>query len=271
MTRVSYDDAPDAESPQLMGILPFNCATCNASTIPLYELSCHDSDDFHCRDCLTKKWYYATDEIVRCPHSHCGRDCGFMLLAPFGQSLHLSHNFFDIERVDKIRQQPEIMNNLIGFTNEEAGVVLQHVYSLFEDQILDPSALGGMSGDVTQYAENSLQSNLNSNPFFAALISEVKAAPKMMTTPLELEEDLNNVLTRQIYRYAIEHYGSELARWGIDLTHQNTVLEAALANHKPIKDLNDCWHEIIQKFVDLLAWRHLERVAPPEGSAAERQ
>ncbi|KAF1846200.1 uncharacterized protein K460DRAFT_286750 [Cucurbitaria berberidis CBS 394.84] len=268
-----YDSNNDSTTgePLLIGVIGFNCASCNSTTVPQYELSCHESDDLHCRDCLTKKWYTSNDEIVRCPHRACGQICGFMPLRPLSEVLHLDNRFYDTERIDRIRQQPEVMNNLIAFTREEAEVALQQVYSFFEDQILDPVALGGVPGHVTEGAQNSLLANFSFNPFFTGLLEELKAAPKLMTTPLELEEDLNQLLSRLLYTYATQYHGDELARQGVDLEHEEAVLGVALQNYKPIKDIKEVWAEMIKRWVDLLAWRHLERLSSPEGGAAERQ
>lgn len=96
-------------------------------------------------------------------------------------------------------------------------------------------------------------------------------APKLMSSPYEFEEDLNKVLSRLLYAYANQCYGNELSRWGVDMNHEEAVLDAALENYRPVKDIQGYWEEIIKKWVDLLAWRHLERLASPEGAAAERQ
>lgn len=257
MSSYDSDNDSSAGDPLLIGILGYNCASCNSTTVPQYELSCHESDDHHCRDCLTKTWFAASDEVVRCPHPTCGQVCGFIPLNSLAEILHLSNHFYDIERIDRIREQPEVMNNLIAFTREEAEDILQHVYGLFEDQVLDPVALGGIPGHITERAPNSLHANFYFNPFYNGLLAEMNAAPKHMTTPLELEEDLGRVLSHLLYTYAKCNYGNELGMWGVDMEHEEAVLDAALENHKPIKDLKGYWEEIIQKWVDLLTWRHL--------------
>jgi hypothetical protein len=261
----------DSADPQLIGVTGDDCASCGSNQVPLYDLPCHISDDFHCRNCLTQTWYKSDDDIARCPVAACGKDCGFMPLQPISQAIHLDRNFYEAERIDKLRQQPEIMNSEIGFTSEEAMVILEHVYSEFEDQILDPLALGGVPGHITQVADQSFQVNLAFNPFARGLLGEMTAARKLTTTPYELEEDLRALLSHLLHEYAQQNYVSELARWGVDLEHEEAVLDAALANYKPLKDFKDYWEEIIKKWVDLLTWRHLERLAPPEGGAADRQ
>jgi hypothetical protein len=55
------------------------------------------------------------------------------------------------------------------------------------------------------------------------------------------------------------------------LNNEEAVLGAALENYKPINELKDNWELIIKKWVELLAWRHLERLALPEGGAVDRQ
>jgi hypothetical protein len=256
--------------PQLMGVTGDDCASCKSTSVPLYALSCHESDDFHCRDCLTKEFYGAFDEVVRCPHPPCGKPCGFKSLAPLAQSLHLDNDFYDSERIDQIRQQPEVMNSLIAFTADEAEIVLHHVHGLFEDQIINPVVLGGIPGYITADVQNSLEAGFALNPFVCGFLSEMKATRKMMTTPHELDEDLSSLLSNILLQYAQVYYGNDMARLGIDMKDSKAVLAAAMENYKPINEIKDNWEGIIQKWVELLAWRHLERLASPEGGVAER-
>ncbi|KAF2848476.1 hypothetical protein T440DRAFT_536260 [Plenodomus tracheiphilus IPT5] len=254
-----------------MGVMPSNCGSCDSSDGPQYQLSCHDSNFLYCRNCLTKTWFTAKDELVRCPHLRCREVCGFMPLHPLGQTLHLDNNFHDAECIEKIRNQPEVMNNLLGFTRDEAVATLQHVYSMFEDQIMDPIALGGIPGYITQSARDSFDANASSNPFYKKLLKELVSVPKMTTTPLELEEDLNVVLTHLLYTYTMRQFYSELAVWSIPLTDEQAIVEAACANYSAVQELKKNWTDIVRKWVDLLAWRHLERFAPLGGGAAERR
>jgi hypothetical protein len=259
------------KAPQLMGVTGDSCASCKSITVPLYDLSCHESDDFHCRDCLTKTFHAVNDQIVRCPHPSCRRSVGFQPPTPLAQTFHLDNDFYDQEHIDKICEQPEVMNNLIAFTGEEAEVILQHIYTLFEDQLMDPVALGGVAAHMTTGAENSLQASFASNPFVCGFLAQMKVASKLMTTPYELDEDLSILLSKLLYEYAQWNYGNELTRHGVDLKHEDAVLAAALENYKPFNEIKGNWELIIKKWVELLAWRHLERMAPPEGGAAERR
>jgi hypothetical protein len=258
------------DDPQLMGVTGDDCASCQSTTIPLYDLSCHTSDEFHCRDCLTKPFYESKDDVVRCPHPTCGKPCGFLPLGPLARDLRLDNDFYDTQRIEKIRQQPEVMNNLIAFTANDAETVLHHVYSLFEDQILDPVAFGGVPGYMTADVRNSLEASFASNPFVCGFLSEMKEAPKQMTTPYELDEDLSTLLSKLLLQYARVSYNNDLIRLGINMNDDEAVLAAALENYKPIHVIKENWEGIIQKWVELLAWRHLERLAPPEGGAADR-
>lgn len=252
------------EAPQLMGITGDNCASCKSTTVPLHDLSCHESDDFHCRDCLTKTFHAVNDQIVRCPHSACRRSVGFEQPTSLAQDFHLDNDFYDQERIDKIREQPEVMNNLIAFTGEETEVILHHVYTMFEDQLMDPVALGGVAGHITARAKYSLQASFACNPFVCGFLAQMKAAPKLMTTPYELDEDLSALLFRLLHEYAQLNYGNELTRHGVDLEHQGAVLAAALDNYRPFNEIKGNWELIVKKWVELLAWRHLERLALPK-------
>ena len=264
-----YDSDNDSHvgDPVLLGLTGDACATCKSTDVPLYDLSCHDSDDFHCRDCLTKTWYNANDEVIRCPA--CGNDCDFMPLKTV-EDFRISRNFHDVEAIDKIRTQPEIMNNLIGFTARESIVFLQHVYSLVEDQILNPVELGGLPSNLTQNVENSAGESFARNPFYCGLIVEVTAVPKMMTAPLQLEEDLLKLLDGLILNYMKLKHGDQLAASGIDLNNDEFVLHLATTSDQYVKDVRDNWITIIKMWVELLAWRHIERTAPAEGGAADR-
>jgi hypothetical protein len=93
------------EAPQLMGVTGDSCASCGSISVPLYDLPCHESDDFHWRDCLTKTFYNVSDEVVRCPHSSCRQLAGFKPLDLLEYGLHLNNDFYDEERIDKIREQ----------------------------------------------------------------------------------------------------------------------------------------------------------------------
>jgi hypothetical protein len=253
------------EAPQLMGVTGDSCVSCGSLSVPLYDLPCHESDDFLCRDCLTKTFYNASDEIVRCPHSSCPQPAGFKPLDLLEYGLHLNNDFYDEQRIDKIREQPEVMNNLIAYTREEAEVTLQHIHGMVEDLLMDPVALGGVPGYVTAGAHNSLQAGFDLNPFVWGFLAEMKAAPKQMTTPYVLDEDLSAVLSKLLHQYAWIHHGNELTIRGVDMADEEVVLRAALEDHKPINKIKENWELIIKKWVELLVWRHLERLAPPEG------
>jgi hypothetical protein len=255
------------ESPQLMGVTGDSCAPCGSLHVPLYNLPCHESDDIHCRDCLTKTFYKDRDDFVRCPHPSCGRPAGFKPLDLLEHGLHLNNDFYDEQCIDKIREQPEVMNNLIAFTREEAEVTLQHIYSLVEDQSMDPIALGGIPGWITAGAQNSLQASFDSNLFVGGFLSDMKEARKQMTTPYELDEDLTAVLNNILLQHARRYHGDELAMRVIDMEDGEAVLAASLDD---INEIKENWELIISKWVELLTWRHLERLAPPEGGAVER-
>ncbi|KAF1833854.1 hypothetical protein BDW02DRAFT_598692 [Decorospora gaudefroyi] len=210
-----------------------------------------DDDDFHCRNCLTKTFHVANDDVVRCPHPSCGRPVGFLPLTSlaqeqivatvsvFGtpQGLRPDNDFFNRECIDKIREQPEVMNNLIAFTSEEAKMILYHICVL-EDQVMDPVALGGVPGYMTAEAHNSLQAGFSLNDFVCGLLTEMQT-PKLITTPLELEEDLGTLFSKLLHRYTLAYHQDKLARWGIDLSDEDAVLSAALENYKPISELKE--------------------------------
>ncbi|EOA86602.1 hypothetical protein ACJQWK_08939 [Exserohilum turcicum] len=263
--------SPRIDPPQLMGVTGDECASCNATTVPLYDLSCHTSDDFHCRNCLTYTFYQASDDIVRCPHSPCGLPAGFPELAPLTKDFHLDNYFYDQERIDKIREQPEVMDNLICFTSQEVIAIFYHVYSMFEDQILDPVAFGGVPGYFIKDTDETLRASFDLNPFVCGFLIEMGGSLKLVSTPKELEEGMLSLLNRLLHDYASMHYGTELSRWGVDLTSEEDVLKTALENYKPLGDIKENWEMITKKWVELLAWRHVERLAPPEGGAAERR
>jgi hypothetical protein len=259
------------EAPQLMGVTGDCCASCKSTTISLYALSCHESDDFHCRDCLPKTFYAFDDQVLRCPHPFCRRSVGFKPLTPLAQDLHLDNEFYDQKRIDNIRHQSEVMNNLIAFTGEEAEVILHHVYSMFEDQIMDPVALGGVPGYITASSVQSLQASFDYNPFICGFLAEMKTDSKLMTTPYELDEDLGALLSKLLFRYAQWNYGNELSRYGVDLDNEEALLGVALENYKPVNEIKENWELIAKKWVELLVWRHLERLASPKDGAVERQ
>lgn len=160
------------------------------------------------------------------------------------------------------------MNNSIGFTRDEASVTLQHVYSMFEDQILDPVPLGGIPSHITQNADSTFNASILSNPFYRNLLKKLAAPSKTMTTPSDLEEGLNVLLTRSLYTYTITHLQPDFAAWGIAPDNEVAVLDVALVKYSLVREIKENWTEIIQKWVGLLTWRHLQRLSAPAGGVA---
>jgi hypothetical protein len=259
----TYNDS-HAGGPVLLGITKDTCGTCSSTNVPLYDLSCHNTDDFYCRDCLTKMWNAADDEVTRCPACH--NDCGFMPLQDIQDFAGISHDFLEFEAFDKIREQPEVMNNLIAFTADEAVMFLQVTYDYYADQLLDPTELGGMPSHISDSAQKSFAANA----YYRALYNDVITVSKMMTTPFDLEEDLLETLRLATIVDTLHKYGNQLDASGVDLDDNDAVLWQATHTFEDINTIRENWAGIIKMWVDLLAWRHLERTASVEGGAAER-
>jgi hypothetical protein len=255
-------------NPVLYGVTGDACGTCSATTVPLYDLLCHESDDFHCRDCLTKIWYLTQDEVVRCPS--CGQDSTFKPLQPIAEFEGINRNFVDYEAFDKIRRQPEVMNNLIAFTASEAIVFLQHVYTLHADQLLDSAELGTIPSCRTFQLANTLDEDLLNNPFYCTLAAEISEAPKAMTTPTKLKDIMSGVLNSAVVQYTMLKHSNQLFEAGVDMDDDVAVLKHSTQNFEDVNSIKDNWVGIIKMWVDLLAWRHIERTAPAEDGAAER-
>jgi hypothetical protein len=92
----------------------------------------------------------------------------------------------------------------------------------------------------------------------------------MMTTPFQLEEDLITLLDDLTVKSTKFKYSYHLEATSIDIENDEHVLQYAVSHFPDIKEVRDNWIGIIKLWVDMLAWRHLERVAPAEGGAAER-
>lgn len=261
-----YDSKSDYHSgePVLIGITGDPCGTCSSTNIPLYDLSCHNSDDFYCRDCLTKMWNMANDEVVRCPS--CSNNCSFLPLQRIEDFDGISHEFLEFQAFEKIREQPEVMNNLIAFTAAEAVTFLDVTYSYFDDQILNSVELGGLPS----YLSDGTHEIFTTNPYYMALKEELTSVPKMMATPLELEDDLMLVLNNMIVRDTRFKHADHLEMRNIDLQNDAAILWEATNTFQDMNTIWENWVGMIRMRVDLLAWRHLERVASVEGGAAER-
>ncbi|KAH7406512.1 hypothetical protein DE146DRAFT_395870 [Phaeosphaeria sp. MPI-PUGE-AT-0046c] len=268
MDGYDSDNDSHAGDPVLLGVTGDSCGTCSSTTVPLYDLSCHNSDDFYCRDCLSKSWYVANDEVIRCPS--CGNDCGFMPLQPIEAFGGISRNFVEYEAFDKIREQKEVQNNLIAFTEKEAIAFVMHTYNYYLDQILDPEELGGLSSFMIDYSEHTLQDSLASNAFYCALVAEVMITPKVVTTPAQLEDFLLRVVNTVTVNFTKGRYSNEMIDDDVVIDDNDAVLLEATHTFKDIKKIYENWVGILKVWVDLLAWRHLERTAPAEGGAAER-
>jgi hypothetical protein len=264
MTNMSNhlsDDYDESSIPVLLGVTGDTCGACSQTTVPLYDLPCHDSDDFYCRNCLTTSWCFSTDEVVRCPACH--KDCGFGALPPVEGFNAIARDFIDKEALNKIRQQPEVQNNLIAFTSTEGLVFLQSTYEYYLDQLLDPVELGGLPA----YMTDSAQQSLAANPFYSALIAEITM---LVATPAELEEDFLGVLNTITVSFTKFKYGVVMEAADVNLADNEAVLWQATHTYQDINNIRENWVGIIQMWVNLLAWRHIERVAPAEGGSAER-
>lgn len=268
MEDFDSDSDSHASDPILLGVTGDSCGTCSATTIPLYDLSCHNADDFYCRDCLSKKWYAAKEEVIRCPA--CGDDCGFMPLAPIEDFRGISRNFVEYEAFDKIRDQEEVQNNLIAFTEQEAIQFLVHTYSYYLDQILDPEELGGFPSFMIDDSENTLHESLANNVFYCALVAEVMTTPRVITKPSELEEYLLGVINTVTVNFTKGRYSKEMIEDDVVIDDNDAVLWEATHTFKDMTRIYENWVGILKMWVDLLAWRHLERTAPVDGGAAER-
>ncbi|KAF1916526.1 hypothetical protein BDU57DRAFT_516695 [Ampelomyces quisqualis] len=254
--------------PVLLGVTGDACGTCSSTIVPLYDLPCHDSDEFHCRDCLTKTWYTASDEVIRCPV--CDDDCGFMRLQNIIEFKGISRYFVDYEGFDMIRQQSEIQNNLIGFTDSEAAIFLRHTYEYYLDQLMYPDELGGVPSELTENAADPTVESLKRNPFFCTFVQEVLAVPKMMIAPSQLEKHFLEMLDSVTANFTRQKHGAQMRANGVDLRSDDAVLLQAKHIYSEINGIMDNWVGIIKMWVDLLAWRHIERTGPAEGGAAER-
>jgi hypothetical protein len=181
-----------------------------------------------------------------------------------------NRNFVDYEAFDKIRRQPEVMNNLIAFTASEAIVFLQHVYTLHADQLLDSAELGAIPSYRPFQLANTLDEDLLNNPFYCALAAEISEAPKAMTTPTKLENIMSGVLNSAVVQYTMLKHSNQLFEAGVDMDDDVAVLKHSLQNFEDVNSIKDNWVGIVKMWVDLLAWRHIERTAPAEDGTAER-
>jgi hypothetical protein len=255
------DHFDDSDIPVLLGVTGDACGACSATTVPLYDLPCHDSDDFYCRNCLTTTWCFDTDEVVRCPACH--KDCGFAPLPPVEGFNGIARDFVDREALNTIRQQPEIQNNLIAFTAAEGLVLLQRTYDYYLDQLLDPVELGGLPS----YMADTSDVSLATNPYYSALVAQITM---LVATPGDLEEDFLEIIKSITINDVKFKYSVEMDTAGVDLADKEAVFWQAIHTFPDIGNVFENWEGIIKMWVDLLAWRHIERVAPAEGGSAER-
>jgi hypothetical protein len=92
----------------------------------------------------------------------------------------------------------------------------------------------------------------------------------MKTTPLQLEEDLFGLLEHIVVDFTKYKHGYNLDISGVDVDNDDDVLHQAITKFLDINEMRDNWIGIIRLWVEMLTWRHLERVAPAEGGGAER-
>ncbi|KAF2247503.1 hypothetical protein BU26DRAFT_566476 [Trematosphaeria pertusa] len=238
------------------------------ATAPLYDLSCHSSDEFQCCNCLTKAWFNSAGDAVPCPWKFCRRDAGFAQL-PNIHTINVDQEL--VEKTELLRLDKKTAENLIGIDAGDARVFLTQVYNFFEDHVLDPTALGGLPGQVTEALENSAIASLASNPFFQGLYNHFPwddmSPRKYMLTPMELERDLLKILEQRLRNHVMENYGVALSSIGMCLDTEDglkAATEMAKEQFVPVTTIYENWRSIVQTLVSVLCWRHLERLAGAE-------
>jgi hypothetical protein len=80
----------------------------------------------------------------------------------------LNRQFRDRGKLEKMRQQSEVMDNLIAFTANEGAVFLEKLYILVEEQIADPVDLGNPPYYQVPETGSTIET-LFTNPFYCRL------------------------------------------------------------------------------------------------------
>jgi hypothetical protein len=65
-------------------------------------------------------------------------------------------------------------------------------------------------------------------------------------------------------------YGPQMYASSVDLCDDAAVLFQANQSFPDVNEIKENWVGIIRMWVNILAWRHIERTVPAEGGAAER-
>jgi hypothetical protein len=173
---------------------------------------------------------------------------------------------FRSEVLDKIREQSEIMNNEIAFSSRDAVTCLGHASSfaadLIADQVCEPL-------DGINFGGTSGQSFAN-NLFFHTFSAQLAETSKMITTPLQLEEDLLQLLASTIIDYSKAQFNVTLVQVGdsFELGSDSFGLENVVL--LDVAEVKENWTVVITILVELLTWKHLCRTTPVQDVAAGR-
>ncbi|KAH7066222.1 hypothetical protein BKA63DRAFT_608051 [Paraphoma chrysanthemicola] len=140
------------------------------------------------------------------------------------------------EILDQMRENA-VMNSETTFSTSRAVTLLDTVCYFAADMIADQ--VGGDLKDIN-FGGTTGRSFTN-NPFLQRFAAELTETSSMVTTPLQLEEDLMQLL-------------------------ESTLIENC--NNKLTVEVRENWTVVIKLFVEFLAWRQFERTEKVQGSVA---
>ncbi|KAH7092584.1 hypothetical protein FB567DRAFT_545729 [Paraphoma chrysanthemicola] len=140
------------------------------------------------------------------------------------------------EILDQMREH-EVMNSETTFPTSRAVALLDTVCYFAADMIADQ--VGGDLQDIN-FGGTTGRTFAN-NLFLQKFAAELTETSNMTTTPLQLEEDLMQLLEAT----SIEHY-----------------------NNKFTIEVRENWTVVIRLFVEFLAWRQFERTEKVQGNVA---
>jgi hypothetical protein len=231
------------------------------ATAPLYDLSCHVSNEFQCRDCLTRAWVAYAGTCVPCAWKYCGKPAGFHPL-PSVTKIVVDRDLF--EKLEEMKS-PGITDHIIGIELSEVLHLLMQTYEYVADQLLDPVELGSVSSEVMKQHDISASLAMSSNPFFYNLWQHFDLGfdlSKLSVTPKTLKEQLLECLNTALCTYVRVKFGPTLVAFGANLDSLegfNQAMTMARNSFPLIETIYETWVLIMEILVGLLSWRHLER------------
>jgi hypothetical protein len=237
-----------------------SCFICSVTNNVMYMLNCHTgSEDLVCRDCFAHEWQMSVNKSMTCPVVTCQRMVHFSAFPmPSIEKLNVKELLEDMK---EYRLSPEMTEHPVTFVGKEAAVVLDKLYELHADRLLD-TELGAPhyeANDANNFRDFQL-ARFN-NPFYALVrecfTNEHNGIFKYILKADSMEKTmLERLLLAQ--RQYVAFNRAEFVK-DFEETEGDKALDVAVGLTPECEVISNNWKDIITQLVNVLCYCHLDR------------